>query len=526
MLKAQELAKLLAGDKKPRRTGNGWLTWCPAHSDKEPSLSIADCVGGTLLIHCFGGCQYHAVIEKLEAKGLWSNGNSFHAGKAAGVLTLEEFAKAKELELAFLAQHGVGQAYGKDGPYLVFEYRGVDGQPITEATRFRFSMSERPKSKKGGKPMLYGLWRLPEFRPGGELILVEGESDSLTAWSYDLPAVGLPGKTLLKTIDPAYFEGIQIIYVWQEPDAPDLPGQVAARLPGVTVKALLPPEGIKDISEAHLRGDDVPALVERLKEESREVNPEHRPRAETAEFPLESWELAGRLFPRIPFPWGIFPIEIAESLQQLARATATSPLPLPGAAFAMLASILGRSVAVSPKPRWEAPLIVWHADIKESGEGKTAPPRLLAAPIHEAQKQEAERYRKEMEAYKLSPADERHQEPPPAPARGYFVSDLTLEGLREDLEASPHGGIVVIQDEISAFLTGQNQYKARGGTDREGWLALWDGHPARSKRVGREVFSSEPGFQFSEGSSLKFSGPSSPEPTVYISQTGHSSDFW
>ena len=46
----------------------------------------------------------------------------------------------------------------------------------------------------------------------------------------------------------------------------------------------------------------------------------------------------------------------------------------------------------------------------------------------------------------------------------------------------------MIQDEISAFLTGQNQYKARGGTDREGWLALWDGHPARVKRVGKEVY--------------------------------------
>ena len=51
------------------------------------------------------------------------------------------------------------------------------------------------------------------------------------------------------------------------------------------------------------------------------------------------------------------------------------------------------------------------------------------------------------------------------------MSDLTLEGLRDDLVNSPHGGLVVIQDEISAFISGQNQYKSKG-TDREAWLAL------------------------------------------------------
>jgi len=204
--------------------------------------------------------------------------------------------------------------------------------------------------------------------------------------------------------------------------------------------------------------------------------------------PSANWGLAARLFPRTPFPWEVLPTDIADSLQQLARACATSPNPLPGAAFPMLSSILGRTLAVSPKTSWNAPLIVWHADIRHSGECKTPPPRLMAGTIHEAQKREAERYQKELDAYKKLTRKERDQEPPPPPPRGYFVSDLTLEGLREDLDNSPNGGIVVIQDEISAFISAQNQYKARGGTDREGWLALWDGNPARVKRVGKEVY--------------------------------------
>ena len=152
------------------------------------------------------------------------------------------------------------------------------------------------------------------------------------------------------------------------------------------------------------------------------------------------WELAARLFPRMPFPWEVLPAEIVDSLQQLARACATSPNPLPGAAFAMQSSILGRTLAVSPKASWEAPLIVWHSDIQHSGEGKTAPPRLMARPVHAAQEREKECYQRELEGYKKLSRKERDQEPPPALPRGHFISDLTLEGLREDLDNSPPWG--------------------------------------------------------------------------------------
>jgi DNA primase len=64
----------------------------------------------------------------------------------------------------------------------------------------RYAMGERPKARTNGTPMLYGLWRRVEFlAEEGELLLLEGESDALTAWLYGLPAVGVPGKTLLKS---------------------------------------------------------------------------------------------------------------------------------------------------------------------------------------------------------------------------------------------------------------------------------------------------------------------------------------
>ncbi len=248
-----------------------WRCHCPAHDDENPSFDVSD-KDGKILVFCQAGCSQEAVTNALRNKNLWTGGNGDQAKTSTGGLSLAVFAKTKKLDAPFLAGHGVTQATGRGGkPYLVFAYRGVDGQTVEAATRFRFSMSEKPKSKRGGKPTLYGLWRLRDYRSGGEVIICEGESDALTFWHYGLPAVGIPGKALLKTINPEAFAGFSTVYVWQEPDAPELPGKVAQRLPGVTVKALIPPDGVKDVSEAHCQGLGVPELVDRLKAEAQAV---------------------------------------------------------------------------------------------------------------------------------------------------------------------------------------------------------------------------------------------------------------
>jgi hypothetical protein len=46
---------------------NRWMARCPAHSDRLPSLSIRELVGGRVLLHDFGGCE---VGEILAALGL------------------------------------------------------------------------------------------------------------------------------------------------------------------------------------------------------------------------------------------------------------------------------------------------------------------------------------------------------------------------------------------------------------------------------------------------------------------------
>jgi len=49
-----------------RETGPGrWLACCPAHDDRNPSLSIRETSDGTLLIHDFGGCAPGDVLAAI-----------------------------------------------------------------------------------------------------------------------------------------------------------------------------------------------------------------------------------------------------------------------------------------------------------------------------------------------------------------------------------------------------------------------------------------------------------------------------
>lgn len=64
-------AELIASALNARRTRPGrWIARCPAHDDRNPSLSIAE-ASGKVLVHCFAGCSQADVIEALRARGLW-----------------------------------------------------------------------------------------------------------------------------------------------------------------------------------------------------------------------------------------------------------------------------------------------------------------------------------------------------------------------------------------------------------------------------------------------------------------------
>lgn len=65
---AEGLAKALGG----RKVGAGWMARCPAHDDRNPSLSISRGRDGKILVFCHGLCTQEAVVAALRYRGLWA----------------------------------------------------------------------------------------------------------------------------------------------------------------------------------------------------------------------------------------------------------------------------------------------------------------------------------------------------------------------------------------------------------------------------------------------------------------------
>ena len=100
-------------------------------------------------------------------------------------------------------------------------YSGPDGEET--AVRMRLALEKHPdrddrfRWRKGSKPTLYGLWRLPQS-DAGYVVLVEGESDCHTLWHHGIEALGIPGASSWKDEWTGHLEGVDKVYAIIEPD--------------------------------------------------------------------------------------------------------------------------------------------------------------------------------------------------------------------------------------------------------------------------------------------------------------------
>lgn len=66
--KINEISAKLSG----KQTTDGYVCLCPAHNDRNPSLSITE-KDGKILVHCHAGCSQENVIQALKGLNLWLN---------------------------------------------------------------------------------------------------------------------------------------------------------------------------------------------------------------------------------------------------------------------------------------------------------------------------------------------------------------------------------------------------------------------------------------------------------------------
>ena len=155
--------------------------------------------------------------------------------------------------MEFLESLSVEQYYRLGKPAVRIPYLDEAGEEIL-LVRSRVSLTGKPKilTRKGDKHRLYGLWKLEEVRDAGYAWLVEGESDSQTAWHYKEPAIGIPGANGWKQEWASDLSGIEKLYFVVEDEAGEACYRKLAATPEIQERLYrVELDGAKDISELH-----------------------------------------------------------------------------------------------------------------------------------------------------------------------------------------------------------------------------------------------------------------------------------
>ena len=211
-----------------RTASRGWVACCPAHDDREPSLSIGLGEEGQVLLKCFAGCTMARIVETIgmtvadlfpDSPATFSpDAQASPVGTGRSPLSLLDLAQEKCLPWQFLFNLGVMDT---DHGSIEIPYHLADGS-LAPRQRIRTALAAKEGSywsKGQGAIVPYGLERLAEARKAGYLVLVEGESDCWTLWYHHIPALGLPGAEMAGKLEEGMLAGIERLYVIQEPDA-------------------------------------------------------------------------------------------------------------------------------------------------------------------------------------------------------------------------------------------------------------------------------------------------------------------
>ena len=53
---------------RAKRNGAGWIARCPAHDDRNPSLSITEGDDGRVLVRCHAGCTTEQIVAAVDVQ--------------------------------------------------------------------------------------------------------------------------------------------------------------------------------------------------------------------------------------------------------------------------------------------------------------------------------------------------------------------------------------------------------------------------------------------------------------------------
>jgi hypothetical protein len=191
----------------------------------------------------------------------------------------------------------------------------------------------------------------------------------------------------------------------------------------------------------------------------------------------------------LPFPVDVFPEPLQAFCRELAEATLV-PEDFVGLSMLVTAgAAIGQSVNIRVKRPWnEAPLLFANI-VAPPGKAKSPVIRAVVSPLTEIDRRLRDESKKAHEAWqeaKKAHHDDPDSNPPPGPEppqRRAIVKDITREALVRILDDNPRG-VLCDPDEAAGWVASFNQYKGKGGSDRQFWLSIHTSEPVACDRKG------------------------------------------
>ena len=470
--------------------GSGWSAHCPAHEDRNPSLSVSESNDGTALLKCHAGCTTEAV---LAAIGLGIR--DLFPERDDPKPTLNGKAKPSPRTFA-TANDAVAELERKQGKRSdLWTYHNARGEPVGVVVRWDRPDGKaiRPVSRNGegwriaAMPEPRPLYGLPSLAKASRVVVVEGEKAADAARSIGFTATtSAGGSGAAIKADWRPLEGKE---VWILPDN-DAPGRkyadtVAGILAKLTPASIVRLVELPDLPE---HGD----LVQWIEAHGDAAEPDElRKELEALACAVESERSHDDSEDFLPFPTEALPEPVRGFVVNASKAILcdSSYLALP--LLTAIASAIGTTRRLELKRGWSAPPIIWGAIVGESGTSKTPAFMKVMRPIRERQRKALERHAEAMKHYanELShwekayaawkrskdTAEEPPEKPVPPPCERYIVSDTTVEALAPILLANPRG-LLLARDELTGWIGSFDRYAGKGkaGADSANWLSMFN----------------------------------------------------
>lgn len=390
---------------KPKQCGKGWKALCPAHDDRNPSLSIGEGRDGKVLLKCHAGCNIEVIVKKLGLKmndlfGTSVGNNGAPARRAS---------KSKHSDQTFwTAEDAIKQLETTYGPADGrWDYTNASGATVLVVLRWDKSDGDkmyRPVSCHGrvwrikGLPPPRPLYKLLELAEAKRVVVVEGEKCAEVARKLGFVATTSAGGA--QAADQTDWGPLAGREVWILPDN-DAPGRkyaervanILARLTPTPVIRIVELPGLRDGGDiedwANAHGDAAEPDTMRAELESlAQDTPPYKSPA-NCDANEDAWPEIVRFdegeLPR--FPIHVLPEPIRAWVERESHATQTPP-DLPGLlALAVCSACIAGRVVVEPRPGWREPTNLFVAIILDPGNRKSAVFRDATAVLSEIERE-------------------------------------------------------------------------------------------------------------------------------------------